>query len=155
MRAKTVPRLPPTHPSLPQSTLPQWRESLHHQRHHLAKNVDLRNATSAALLAKALKQASFAKLDPENKLKTAPQATRAVVMEYVSTCVAVPISAFKITCSCPDVVDKRGYIPRSRTCVPVQGEIIVMIWEYTLIHVKHLSSVMVNWSQTCAQALFN
>ena len=60
---------------------------------HLAKNVDFRNATGAALLAKALTQASFAKLDPENKLKTAPPATRADVMECVSACVAVLVRA--------------------------------------------------------------
>lgn len=60
---------------------------------HMAKNVDFRNATGAALLAKALTRAALAKLPIDSKLKVAPTAVRADVMECVSACVAVLVRA--------------------------------------------------------------
>jgi hypothetical protein len=55
----------------------------------LAKNVDFHTAQGAALLGKALTRQALARLPDANKLKLAPAAVRADVVECISTCVAI------------------------------------------------------------------
>jgi hypothetical protein len=59
------------------------------QCENMAKNVDFRTAQGAALLGKALTRQALASLPDSDKLKSAPAALRADVIECVSTCVAI------------------------------------------------------------------
>lgn len=71
---------------------------------HLAKNVDFRTSGGAAQLGKALARQALGQLAEDDKLKAAPAALRADVIECVSACVALLMRA-RVTRSSDSVED--------------------------------------------------